>query len=529
MYKLMMKENAMVSTKKQIQRTVTVSSFARIKTANFVVTFMAVQMFALGLASLTSAQVEERLRITEQERQRQFEAKTTTQAADDYLKIPDRNYTGFDTGGWYTINYFAFQDTDNDRTSPDALKGLILQDFRTWFNVLFKNDINLYVRFKKLRFDFQKEDGVVLPDTNLLEEVDLDLGFVSIPYKKTRLQLGRQFLQSGRGLVFSGVLDAASLNWQHAGLSLDTFYGSTPRKTHNIDRSIPGFDLGNNDRLFFNFQAAYQLPSNHRFYSFYTTQRDHSTSTVFDPNVTNFHYDSEYIGVGASGPISKRSVYYAESIWQSGEVLSSSTLGGTAPTPQTRDEVDAYSLRTGVNYFVSDDKRTVLSAEFAMGSGDADRADVITTLAGNAPGTKDKNFMYFGFYDGGLALSPRLSNMKVWRLGYSFKPFKRGTQVAETQIASIISFYRKDIPGSFGNIPSAISDPQSNLVGTDVGTGLDVFASSKIFSDLTAVARYGMFLPGSTFTKVFRSPTGAILGDGDDKTTQVSLTLTASF
>lgn len=476
--------------------------------------------------------VQERLRITEQQKQQQFEAKVSEPAAGEYLKVPERDYTAVDTGGWYTFNYFHFSDSDNDDSTPDALKGLFLHDVRLWANVLWSNDISLYIRAKKLKFDFVTAPGVALPSVEILEDADLDLGFLSIPFRKTRLQLGRQFLQTGRGLVFSGVLDAFQASYNNAGLGLSTYYGTTPHKTHNIDQSIVGFDQGTNDRSFLNVEASYQWPSNHRVYGFFTEQTDHSDSLDPNQSALDFTYDSEYVGIGASGPVNTKTVYYGESIWQNGDSLAStSILPGASVPPPDRQEIDAYAFRGGLNHFVGDKKFTVLSLEYAHASGDEDRQDVLTTFPGNTPGTKDRAFNYFGFYDGGLALSPRLTNLDVVRLGHSFKPFMDGKKVADIQVANIVSAYQKDVDGRVvGTTPvgSVISDPQSFEFGDDVGWGYDFFVSSRVFHDLAIVARYGLFLPGGTFAKTFTDATGTVR-HGDDMQSQFALTSTFSF
>lgn len=64
------------------------------------------------------------------------------------------------------------------------------------------------------------------------------------------------------------------------------------------------------------------------------------------------------------------------------------------------------------------------SAEYAFGTGDADRGGRVTaaTGGGNEEGSTDRNFLTFGYIDTGLSLSPRISNLRMARFGFEFYP-----------------------------------------------------------------------------------------------------------
>jgi hypothetical protein len=137
---------------------------------------------------------------------------------------------------------------------------------------------------------------------------------------------------------------------------------------------------------------------------------------------------------------------------------------------------------------------------------------VTNTFGGKSARTTDRNFLYFGFYDGGLGLDPRLSNLDVFRLGAQVHPLPDSTGgiLPQLLVGAKYNHYTKD--ASIG----AISDPVGFLTSTDVGDGFDVFAGFRPWNDVSTLIQYGHFHPGSAF------PIG---GNGDTDRFIVSSTL----
>ena len=91
--------------------------------------------------------------------------------------------------------------------------------------------------------------------------------------------------------------------------------------------------------------------------------------------------------------------------------------------PPDAEHIDAWALDASLHYSVNVITHPNLSIEYAFGTGDSDRsAKVVSTTPGNKEGTTDRNFLYFGYIDTGLGLSPRLANLQMFKFGLSMTP-----------------------------------------------------------------------------------------------------------
>jgi hypothetical protein len=163
--------------------------------------------------------------------------------------------------------------------------------------------------------------------------------------------------------------------------------------------------------------------------------------------------------------------------------------GGAVPVTQTRDDIEAYALDGRLDYVIPNEHLTRFSGEVILASGDDSRvASTTTTYGGNVPGTKDRAFNAFGLPDIGVAFSPAVSNLLMFRGGVSTFPFTQVKPLRKMQIGT--DFY------AFAKMDT---DAPIDEVTTDnrwLGLEPDVYMNWQITSDVSLSVRYGIFIPG---------------------------------
>ena len=105
----------------------------------------------------------------------------------------------------------------------------------------------------------------------------------------------------------------------------------------------------------------------------------------------------------------------------------------------------------------------------------------------------EHGFVGFGFRDTGLSFTPRLSNVHVWRLGGSFRPFTDVEALKDLELGSDWFLYAKN------RARAAISDPTADNYSGYVGWEMDYFINWRLSSDLSWTIRWGTFCPGSAY------------------------------
>jgi hypothetical protein len=128
-------------------------------------------------------------------------------------------------------------------------------------------------------------------------------------------------------------------------------------------------------------------------------------------------------------------------------------------------------------------------------SGDAGRLLSPTNAEGGNTGDyTDRGFNGFGFRDTGISFSPRLSNIHIWRLGASFKPFPDVEEVRDLELGTDWYLYWKH------RSSAAVSDPLADYQSGYLGWEMDYFANWRIYNDLSWTVRFGTFFPGSAYS-----------------------------
>lgn len=406
-----------------------------------------------------------------------------------FLKLPTAPGRAFDAGGWVTAASLDLRDDDKQAATPDTTKSLLLGDTRLWFTGDLTDKVEFYVRLRHQDFKVRTEVGTAPTDLSQQEDIKLDQAFADIQLsRKVEARVGRQFVQVGRGLTLALDLDGAGVDYTDPQWHHRAFVGRSLDRDPGVDTSLPGFDQGLARHNFALGESRLQIESGKQFYLFAVAHQDDSKTS--DPFLArlNFAYNSAYFGFGSEGRLDPLLNYFFEVIGETG-----TTIQGTPRF--LRVPIGAYAVLTGLQYYPKWFWSPQVTLELSMGSGDRERNSVTDTFGlGNPSGTGDHNFLYYGAYDGGLALSPRLSNIIVSRLGYQVKPLPAGKEeLPQLVLGATASRYWKD------ESRAAISDTLATRVNSDVGVGLDVYLGFRPLSDLSMLIQYGRFEPGDAY------------------------------
>ncbi len=319
------------------------------------------------------------------------------------------------------------------------------------------------------------------------------------------VKAGRQYVEWATGLTLSEQLYAVTTKTELANVfEVETLFGMTPKSSViDIDSSRPGYDT-DTDRKFFGGKLTYLGFENHKPFVYALVQRDFNDddfgvitigATAFP---TAFNYDSEYFAIGSTGKLMPRLGYELEAVYQTGETNSNSfVLVAGVPTPiglvlgdQTRDDIEAWAVRTELTYYFFDDAKSQIELETIFASGDDDRAlDTSNTFGGNRPNTHDKAFNAFGFANTGLAFAAPVSNLAMVRLGGSTFPLRESDLFRDMQVGVDFFVYNKLDSGA------PIDEATSN--NHFLGVEADVYANWRVTSDFGVFVRYGVYFPGT--------------------------------
>ena len=306
------------------------------------------------------------------------------------------------------------------------------------------------------------------------------------------VKAGRDLTIWGNGLVLSEDLVGGDVLFTWAGNELNVIAGVTPTRTVDFDASRPNFDH-NTNRGFYGAMLTRDVQG-HRPYVYGLIQQDYNSDDTLTtgPVTTEFEYNSWYIGIGASGPIGDRIVYGVEAVYEGGDTESNSFVTGgpfLTPVPQTNDGIEAWALDARIDYLIPDQRRSRLSGEVIVASGDDDRLNTSNTFGGNQPGTKDHAFNAFGLLNTGLAFAPAVSNLIAFRIGGSSFPLPDSGPLRRMQIGTdIFAYYKYDADAPIDELTF-----EHGYLGWEP----DLYMNWQVTSDVTLTVRYGVFFPDS--------------------------------
>jgi hypothetical protein len=196
--------------------------------------------------------------------------------------------------------------------------------------------------------------------------------------------------------------------------------------------------------------------------------------------------------LGSTGTIGDHFAYGAEAVYEGGTTLSNSYTLPLAQVTQTPDNIQAFAGDFRLDYLLNDTRRTRVGAELIFASGDDYRTHTTNTFGGPAPNTRDAAFNAFGQVQNGLAFSPNISNLFIYRLGVSTFPLAQVSAFKQLQTGMDLFLFHK-----FSRF--APLDEGSNNQGY-VGFEPDLFLNWQIKSDITLAMRYGAFFPGEALS-----------------------------
>ncbi|MDD5440415.1 MAG: alginate export family protein [Candidatus Omnitrophica bacterium] len=404
-------------------------------------------------------------------------------------------------GAWVIGDYLHLSEIDNDKEIEDWVKDIFSLDVRPWINAEYCRTLTLYGRLKnaytwrpRVASDYTGigDDFEGPKVDSLFALVDLEARY-SFPFS---VKTGRQYLFLGRGITYANTHDAIVGQYIfRQQLVIRGFVAKTKENEDNIDYSVPGYDK-EGDRVFYGSDITFYIP-NHIFYLYGLIQEDRSHPHPEDVT-QNFRYNSEYLGGGAAGNFvfdNFVSSYWVEGIKEFGHSYTDATQ-----TSLEKRDVSAWAINTGLKYEILTYGHPVAEAEFAYGSGDKDRSSVTNAIGGNIDGD-DTNFLYFGLFNAGYALAPRLSNIFIYKFGLAAKPVEFIPYVGQRLVTGTRFYiYSKEQRGG------GIYDTDAADSDCDIGDELDFFVHWKAYENLTLIARYGVFLPGAAYPRGTRDP-----------------------
>ena len=443
--------------------------------------------------------LEERMRIERQKRQK-------LQASEERILAREGRLV-WDYGGWIGTRFDQYGDDDNDSSLRDSLEATSTLDSRFWLKgtlrprigATHQNQHSVYLRFKDI-YSITSPGDVNKRYNNAGPH--LDQGYMVLDMRPWWLELGRRYAMVGQGIAYGNVHDGLELYANLTDWNLKFVYTHTLPHEDNIDLSVPGATR-DSDRDFYGFEARYiGLPGGHSLYGFYLLQRDSSDEDPINLSV-DYHYDSEYAGLGLQGKLLSQAHYWVEVIRQRGN----SRVFGTGE----KKRIDAWAGDFGVTYDMDFFSHPNVTVEYAFGSGDSDRVNVTDTENGNTIG-RDHNFLYFGYLPTGYALAPRLSNLHVYKAAVLLNPLETFESFKTIRVG--IEYYRfyKD------KRRGGISDTNATVADKDIGSEIDLNLSWQILSDVTMTLEFGYFMPGDAYPR-----------NGDDSEKYFSADVTLTF
>jgi hypothetical protein len=141
---------------------------------------------------------------------------------------------------------------------------------------------------------------------------------------------------------------------------------------------------------------------------------------------------------------------------------------------------------------VPDVRRTRISTELLLASGDNDRLNTTNTFEGNKPGTRDNAYNAFTLINTGQSFAPSVSNLLMLRAGVSTYPFADVSSLRRLQLGMDLFAYGRLSTSAPIDEPLQVDADQRFL-----GWEPDFYMNWQITSDVTLAVRYGVFFPDS--------------------------------
>ena len=410
---------------------------------------------------------------------------------------PDNESLIVRPGGWLSTSYRQYHNIYHRKSIEDFLKWSWTQEAYFWLYMNYQATHSVYAQVSDSYIDRSVgstytgigADNAGPALSMAWTQMNLQPKY-EVPLKLT---FGRQYLFLGRGVTYSAIHDGLMAEYSDPKFYAKSFISKTKPHEDDIDYSLPGFDKGG-ARIFGGLEAAYLGFKNATLYGYGLVQKDRSSANPTTPS-QNFHYDSYYLGTGATYEPWEPLEIWSEAISEFGHGFTDASR-----TDLNRTTIRAWAALAGAKVRWEQPTHPVVEVSAAYGSGDKDRTSVTNTVGGDLD-KHDHNFLYFGNYQAGYSFQPRLSNITILSLGGSFKPFEEDHYLNKLALGSKYYFYWKARrEGGTSDIVSVEND-------ATLGQEMDFFLHWKIQKNTTFSTRYGIFFPGEAFPEQFRDHT----------------------
>lgn len=348
------------------------------------------------------------------------------------------------------------------------------------------------------------EDGWTVPIGELYwYELDLGGAMVNGGGKRSDLDLklrgGRQYIVWGQGLTLSTYMYAGTFDWNIGQVNIQGLAGVTSgNDTIDYDTSRPGYDT-DTDRAYYGLKAEWRRGQDLVPYCFALLQQDGNAGQTddllegFAPGgggyPTEFDYESQYYGLGATGSLGRNWQWRAEGVYETGTTLSSSISPSGAVLPQVEDDISAWAGVVGLQRGFDDRAQTRFDLQAILGSGDAGRLDSGNTFGGPQPGQVDKEFNSNGFLYTGYVFAPSPANLWTNSLGLSGNWLSQWRAFRDMRLGVTgFTYMRLD---SEAPITAFVDKGGSSWVGWELDASIDW----RILSDVNLQVLYGAFFP----------------------------------
>ena len=317
------------------------------------------------------------------------------------------------------------------------------------------------------------------------------------PGVKSKLTIGRQFVQVGRGIAFAQTADGFLHEMTGLAKNKGEFKWFALRQNPSDDQTdASASGSGNTHRWFWGLRGKYQVHPKAKMSLYYVGTKDDNVENDPTSALQKHKFEPSYYGAVSEGRITKDLQYWSEYIYERGK-----TYSNGAVVASQKVNIAASALVTGLKYYFGGDLAPTAFSEYITATGDPDAlTSSNSTKGGSAAGTNDSRFNPFGGVSLGLALSPTMTNMKVYKFGGSIKPFGRSPNKLVQEMSLQPEYYvfrrRTGNLGSAGNDGVIPGTATTNRIGDE----LDFSVSWRLMSDVTYQLKYGHFSPGSAYT-----------------------------
>src|SRR3989338_2379739 len=319
-------------------------------------------------------------------------------------------------GGWYAPSYSSSDENDGNVARQVPLAHRWENDFRFFTNVASRSGkTQFYARMKATQSLNSTPTGAVRRRDMVGPAVDLLYLQQQYPAGgwKHQITLGRQFVMVERGISFGLTVDGLHYKALSRINEFQVFFARQNHSDDNIDNFSPG--SGRTKRWFYGMEWKVKFMKTQTLDLFGLMNQDRNDESVNPATGQPHQLDSLYYGLGFEGRVIGNLRYWSMYIQESGKTYPS---GGT-----TKVSISSSAIDGGLRYYFATAMAPSFYVEYAAGSGDGDAQGSANSSFGGSTAGKDERFISFGGLTLGYALAPQLTNIQVYKLGASVKPF----------------------------------------------------------------------------------------------------------